>query len=61
MSSQKMPETGFSVLQETRPGCFQQFYWAPEYAEAKQHAECIQNIFPDLKIVIRDNALADPS
>lgn len=53
---QKTPTTGFSVLSENRPGQLTSFYWAPERAEAEQHAECIRAIFPGLNIVVRDNA-----
>lgn len=56
MSKTKEPTTGFSVLSETRPGVFRSFYWAPERAEAEQNAECTRAIFPDLNIVVRDNA-----
>lgn len=56
MSKTNEPTTGFSVLSETRPGVFRSFYWAPERAEAEQNAECTRAIFPDMNIVVRDNA-----
>lgn len=51
-----MATTGFTVLQERRPGVFSSFYWAPERKEAETHAECIRAIFSNLNIVVRDNA-----
>ena len=51
-----MATTGFSVLQERRSGIFSSFYWAPERTEAETHAECIRALFPNLNIVVQDNA-----
>lgn len=56
MAYGKKPATGFSVQQESRPGTFTSFYWAPVRYEAEQNAECIRAIFPNLNIVVRDNA-----
>lgn len=56
MSKATAPTTGFSVMQESRPGVFISFYWAADRAEAEQNAECIRAIFPNLNIVVRDNA-----
>lgn len=48
-----MADKGYTVSEETRPGSFRVFYWAPEQAEAEKHAECIRPLFPNLNIVVR--------